>query len=192
MKRLTILALLLVAMTTGAAAHEGSIGLYTDLPGTDCDATWLNYETYDIYVMYFKSDAGPDGIFAAQFKVEPPAAGAFIQSFEPSPDVTVTVGDIAGAGISCSYGACSGGGQDILLIGTMSVFVTVETPLQFMVVASTDINPTDPPIAPRVAICDEAHTIVAVLGGWYSTPDGSCDTGTEEKSWGAIKDMYKN
>ena len=192
MKRLTILALLVVAMTTGAVAHEGSIGLYNDLLGTDCDATWSAFGSYQIHVLYYKSDAGPDGISGVQFRVQPPADGAIIQSFEPSPDISVTIGDIGTTGISCSYQVCSGTGQDILLIGHINVFTTLSTPFQFVVLASTDINPSDPPVAPRVAICDDDKTIVAVLGGWFTTPDGSCDIGTEEKSWGAIKDMYKD
>ena len=34
MKKLSIAALLLIALTTGAVAHEGSIGMFTDLTGT--------------------------------------------------------------------------------------------------------------------------------------------------------------
>jgi hypothetical protein len=66
----------------------------------------------------------------------------------------------------------------------------VPTPFQVRIMASDDI--AAPPNAPRVAICDDLRTIVGVLGGWFSTPDGTCTIGTEEKTWGAIKEMYKN
>ncbi len=193
MKRLTLTALLLIVLTVGAVAHEGSIGLYTTQEATDCDATFTPFLSSNIYVMYYKSDAGPDGISGAQFRVEIPAGGSVVvQSFTPHPDINLTIGDIAGAGLSVTYSGCAGAGSDLLLIGTMQVFPMAAGSYTFKVLGSTDINPEEPVLSQRVAICDFDKTVVGVLGGWYSTPDGSCNVGTEEKTWGAIKEMYKD
>ena len=191
MKRLTLTALLLVALTTGAIAHEGSIGLFTNSDANDCDVDFTPYLASNITIMYFRSDAGPDGIFAAEFKVVVPDGQMVISSFTPSPQVTLIMGDIS-TGIACSYGACTGTGSDYTLIGEMSVLpmFAVPVPLQIRVMASNNL--TEPPFAPIVARCDETRTIVGVLGGWFSSPEGSCSTGTEETTWGAIKEMYRD
>ncbi len=190
MKRLAMTALILLALTTGALAHEGSIGMFTDVSASDCDMTFGPYVTANITIMYYRSDSGPDGITAAEFRVEVPAGLMVISSFTKSPDVSVTMGNIA-TGIACSYTGCTGAGSDYLLIGTMAVLPMSANPLQIRVLASNEI--TKPPFAPRVSMCDDpTRTIVAVLGGWFTGPNGTCDVGTEETTWGAIKEMYNN
>ncbi len=190
MKRLTIVALILIALTTGAFAHQGSIGLYVDTAANDCDLDFTPYIAASITIMYFRSDAGPDGITAAEFRVEAPAGLIVISNFAPSPEVSVTLGAID-AGIATSFTGCTGTGVDYTLIGTMEVLPLVAAPMQLKVLASGAI--TWPPYAPRVSMCDDpARTIVGVLGGWFTSPDGTCNVGTESKSWGAIKEMYKD
>ena len=59
-KRSLLIAQLLITLTTGAVAHEGSIGLYTDMGATDCDETFIPFTATPITIIYFRSDAGPD------------------------------------------------------------------------------------------------------------------------------------
>lgn len=195
MKRLTMAALLIIALSTGAVAHQGSIGLYTTTTaatGGDCDDTINPFSQYEIAIVYFRSDSGPDGIFAAEFKLEVPNPGVDVSigSFVPSAAVSVTMGDL-GTGIACSYAFCTGSGDDYTLIGTATITSFIFTPFQMRILAADGI--AAPPYDPRVAMCDDPErTIVGVLGGWFSTPDGTCTLGTEEKTWGAIKEMYKD
>jgi hypothetical protein len=187
MKRLSLTALLLIVLSTGAFAHQGSLGLYTDMSATDCDVTFVPYLGYDITIMYFRSDAGPDGITAAEFKLEVPAT-MVIQSFTKSPAVSVTLGDLA-TGLAASFQGCAGSGDDYTFIGTASVLSLADVPSTLKIVASETIEL--PPYEPRVSMCDDpARTIVGVLGGWFTSPDGTCSVGTETTTWGAIKNMY--
>jgi hypothetical protein len=189
MKRLTLIALLLIALTTGAFAHQGSIGLYTNTSATDCDVTFTPYVGYDIYILYYKSDAGPDGITAVEFKLGVPAT-MVLGTFTPSPDVSVTLGAI-GTALACSFAGCTGTGSNYVLIGHVNVIPLGAVPMQVKVLAADGIPSA--PFEPRVSMCDDpARTIVGVLGGWFTAPDGTCTVGTEEKTWGAIKEMYKD
>jgi hypothetical protein len=138
-----------------------------------------------------RSDGGPNGIFAAQFKVELPPANLTIQEFIPSPAVSATLGHI-GVGISCSFSNCEGAGMDYLLIGKITVVAFADVAMDMKIVVAEDINPENPPVAVRVTMCDEDRTKHAVLGGWFKTPNGTCNVGTEETSWGAIKEMYRD
>ena len=193
MKKISIAVLLIIALSTGAAAHEGKIGLYTDMSANDIDMTFVPFLSYAITILYSRSDSGPDGITAAQFKLQLPPSGLTIQEFVPSPEVSVTMGDIA-VGISMAFSSCTGSGIDFLFLGTVTVVSFINEVMYLWIVTAEDINPTNPPVSVRVAICDEDRTKMAVLGGWFCSPNGcsgSPPDGTESRSWGAIKSMYR-
>ena len=113
MKRLSLTALLLLVLSTGAFAQFeiGSIGMYTDLTAVDCDYTFTPYVPTDIYVLYYKSTAGPDGITAAEFRLEAPAGLIIVSSFTPSPNVNIPMGEITN-GIALAMDGCVGAGDD--------------------------------------------------------------------------------
>lgn len=188
MKRLTLIALLLIAMTTGAIAHQGSIGLYTDTTAGDCDMTMVPYVAVDITIMYYRSDGGPDGITAAEFKVDAPGT-MILGTFTPSPDVSATMGAI-NTNLACTFAGCTGSGQDYVLIGSVAITALGAMPMMLQVLASDGLPSA--PYEPRVSVCEYPRPIVGVLGGYFTMPDGTCNIATEAKTWGAIKEMYKN
>ena len=194
MKRLSLITLLLITLTTGAVAHDGSIGLYTDMSAMDIDMTFVPFLSSEITIMYFKSDAGPNGITAAQFKLEIPSSGLTIQEFVASPEVSVTQGDI-GVGILLEFSSCTGVGMDYVFLGTVAVIAFVNEIMILRIVTAEDVVTEDPPVAIRVALCDEVGTMQAVIGGYFTSPNGTCWNwpwhGTESKSWGAIKSLYR-
>ena len=187
MKRLTLTALLLIALTTGAIAHQGSIGLYTDTNATACAAVFVPYVGQEVTIMYFRSDSGPDGISAAEFKVVGTAA-VLVGTYTPSAAVSVTQGAIT-SNLSVALVGCTGSGENYVNLGTVNILVYVPIAEMVQVLAAEGI--ADPPFEPRVAICPDPKPIVGVLGGYFA-PNGSCDIGTEEKTWGAIKEMYRD
>ena len=193
MKKLSIAALLIIALSTGAVSHEGLISPFTDLNGNDCDVTFTPFFSYDVYILYSRGDAGPNGITAAQFKLQLPPSGLTIQEFVPSPAVSATTGNI-GVGILLEFASCTGGGMDYLLLGTVTVVAFVNEFMILRIVTAEDVVPENPPVAVRVALCNEVRTKQAVLGGWFTSPNGTCwwpwPGATESKSWGAIKSMY--
>lgn len=189
MKRLSLVfAVLLVVSAAAADAHEGSIGLYTSEAGTDCDATFVPFVAQNVYIVYYRSDAGPDGIRAAEFKISHDPAAVILQTPVWSPSVAVTLGSI-GSNMSVSFAGCTGVGIEYLYIGYVPILAYNTNPWMIMVATSDDA--VDPPFSPRVAICDQQASIVGVLGGFFSAPEGSCNVAVEETSWGAIKGMYQ-
>ena len=193
MKKLSIAALLIITLSTGAVSHEGLISLFTDLSGNDCDATFTTFLPNSLSILYSRGDAGPNGITAAQFKLQIPASGLTITEFVPSPAVSVTTGNI-GVGVLLEFSSCTGAGMDYLLLGTVTVVAFVTEFMSLRIVTAEDLVPENPPVAVRVALCDEVGTMQAVLGYWFTTPNGTCQwpwNGTESKSWGAVKALYR-
>jgi hypothetical protein len=189
MKRLIVAGFLLLTLSTAAIAHEGSIGMYTDLTGTDCDMTFTPYLSFEVSILYYRSDGGPNGITAAQFRVQLPPSGLTIQTFTQSPEVSISLGNIT-TGITLAFTNCSGAGQDYLLLGTIEVVAFVDQPYDMWIALDEGIDPRNPPVSVRVTMCDSGRTKHGVLGGWFKSPNGTCSVGIEETTWGAIKGMY--
>ena len=73
MKKLSMVVIFLL-LATSVFAHEGSVGLYTTQAATDCDAFVPPATPIDIYIMYYRSDGGPDGISGVEFMIEKSSA----------------------------------------------------------------------------------------------------------------------
>jgi hypothetical protein len=190
MMKLSTALILAMMIASGAVAHEGSIGLYTSQSALDCDVDLNPFIPYDITVMYFRSDGGPDGITACEFKVGGFGATPVSITFTPSPEVSATNGDIL-TSLAISFSNCVGSGDDLVFIGTISLTLLSPAATFSMNVLPSD-NLGKPPYSPRATDCGPLNDrqIYGLLGGWFTSPDGSCLPGTDEATWGAIKEMY--
>ena len=198
MKKLSMLAILILVAAGSAAAHEGSVGLYATLSHVACDEDITAFIAEDITIFYFRSDGGPDGITGAEFKIDTGGAmsGAnYIEQPTTWPAGTLQLGTSVFSGISTVWTTeCTGAGEDWIWIGTANVIWTAASPsYMLMVVPSPDAYD---PSAVHVSICDEDKTTVNVLGGFYMACDPadtecSCNVGTKGSTWGAIKGMYR-
>lgn len=185
MKRMVLYFIVLLALTAGAQAHDGSIGIYTSTLGEDCDCDIDPYQFFPLYIVYFKSDGGLDGICGAEFKLEKSEpVNLSINSFTPIPGA-LTIGSIE-EGISVTF-ACTGNGADYVHIGTIEVFSVAVFDWTLHIVE--DPFPT---IGPGIYVleCNEDKTMVPVLGGWFHEGEGNCEIAAESTTWGAIKSIY--
>lgn len=192
MRRLSMALMLVLILTSGIAAHEGSIGLYYSQAALDCDFTLVPFSPINVYIMYFRSDGGPDGITACEFKLGSNPPGVLSLSFTPSPEVAATTGSII-TGLSAAFENCTGTSQSYVYVGYVETMLTEfgVPSLQIQVLASDDLN--IPPYTPRATDCGDLgnRQICGLLGGWFTSPDGTCSVANNESSWGAIKDMYR-
>ena len=77
MKKLTIPAFLIILCLIPATASSQMFSLWGDELMSDCDVSVGQFETYTIYVFL---DPGPDGAFAAEYKLELPDSHVCISS----------------------------------------------------------------------------------------------------------------
>ena len=143
-----------------------------------------------MYIVYYKSDGGPDGITAFEFKLEVSssiqlATAVWQQGF-------ITNGDVM-SGISVAAPGCYGSGLTYAPLGQITVFLVDVSNLRdeyARVIA--DPFALDPGI--WVSTCVQPdYPLHAVRGGWFIFNeffDGGCNTSTAPTSWGAIKTMY--
>ncbi len=188
MKKLSITAVLVALMATSAFAHPGSVGLFANDLGTDCDADATLYLPFDIYLGYQKFDAGPNGILGGEFKIVLSDPVSFVITGTTwSPAVILTNGSWA-AGMAFSFSSCQGTDETFVYIATLTILNTMPSPGATAYIATSDAL-TFPPYAPLVAECPYPQEVVGVLGGWYHFTNGECNMAVQPSTWGAIKNL---
>lgn len=186
MKKLSLSAVLVILLATSAFAHEGSLGLFVTELANDCDYEPALFEQVTMYMVYYKSDAGPDGIAAFEFKLEVSSAVQFgsatwQQGF-------ITNGDVMD-GISVATGGCYGSGVTYAPLGNIKVFLTDVSSLgdEYAWIVP---DPGAEIQSVLVSTCAGGYPLHEVLGGWFLFVEQACNTGIEPVSWGAIKTLY--
>jgi len=186
MKKLSMVALFLL-LATSVFAHEGSVGLYTTQAATDCDAFVPPGTPTNIYLMYYRSDAGPDGISGVEFMIEKSSPSIFFLAPTWNPE-TIQIGDLAtGIGVAFTV-ECFGAGQSLVWIGTIQVMDIGGVPGWILKVVGDPSSLEGNGL--NVSICDETKSMQPVLGGWFVASEGGCNVSNDSRSWGAIKSLY--
>lgn len=188
MKRILLTIALIAVLAAPASAQL--ISLWADENMDECSVTPGMGGLFDLYV-FIEPDAR--GIFGAEFSIDNPSASIFftppgVPFDNPAANITVSMGNYFGGGISIGFGACHN--QAIWI--TRINFTSYEmTPVFFTLgVASTG----EPPVTQEtinVAICDENHTKLEGFAFNHFGINQGCVIGTEETSWGAIKSMME-
>ncbi|HSG28040.1 MAG TPA: hypothetical protein VLA34_06130 [Candidatus Krumholzibacterium sp.] len=189
MKKLSMFALIMLLAASAVSAHDGSLGLYTSQAATDCDADFNPFNPMNVYLMYYRSDGGPDGITGAELMVELSSAQVTVVSFTENPNTLTNGSILAGIGIVFTDD-CFGAGQSYILLGTLSVMSLGATPGWTMKVLGDPRSEVGDGL--NVSMCGGTKPMVPVLGGWFYGQDGACNVGTEPATWGAVKSMYNN
>ncbi len=186
MKKLSLAAVLIMLLAPLAIAHEGSLGLYTDATAVDCDRAPVIFVPFNVHMVYFRSDGGPNGITAFEFKIEKNNSNIQISSATWQQGF-ITDGELE-TGISVACPGCYGAGLSLVPLGTISMFVTsAPLPGDAYIKVVADPGALDPGI--WVSTCADGYPLHEVLGGYFKFQEGSCNIAVEPKSWGAIKAM---
>lgn len=186
MKKLSLAAVLIMLFASFAIAHEGSLGLFTDGTAVDCDLAPIQFVPFNVHVVYFRSDSGPDGITAFEFKIDKNNANIVISGATWQQGF-ITDGDVEN-GISVAAPGCYGAGLSVVPLGTLQMFITVASlPGDAYIRVIADPGALEPGI--WVSTCAEGYPLHEVLGGWFKFQELACDTAVESVSWGAIKTL---
>ena len=184
MKRLVLLTLVILGVSSLAfgQANPGSIGVFIDQAGTDCNIP----------------DAGPPGILPVYMvHVGSNGAQASMWMLDTPPPTLTYVGEsspfsvIIGStltGISIAYASCY---TSPFLVATVNFFATGATPA--CAYLSIIPNPSAENGLLEIIDCSLVKHELTAGGQAVINSDGSCDcnVATQETSWGGIKSLYK-
>jgi hypothetical protein len=144
--------------------------------------------TFDLYVFIEPDERG---IFGAEFSIDNPSADIFVTPpgvpiDNPAANITVSMGNYFGGGISLGFGAC----HNTPIWITRFNFKSYETAQVYFTLGVATTG--EPPVTQEtinVAICDEDHTKVEGFAYDHFGINQPGVIGTEETSWGAIKSL---
>ena len=173
---LTIAAIALFAAPV--SAQYGTYSVWTDAEKTACDASGGAYAAFNIVLLM---EPGPEGIFGAEFAWAMPPTVIFQGDPVYYGDICVSQGTLS-AGLSLGFCVCQ---NDPFVIFSALVLPLSDAPGYLQVV--------EHPVSggPLVASCIPDAIRPTYDGDVYNYFgwNASCQVGTEESSWGAIKSM---
>jgi len=188
MKRLSIVAIVLVLCAASVFAHNGSLGFYTSQAATDCDADIAPLTPTYLSLMYIASEDGPDGIHGAEFMIVKSSSQVLYmtQIFNEN---MIIIGDIAnGMQVQFTEG-CEGVSQSFVWIGSIQILSLADAPYGWTLkIVGNPLSLVGDGL--NVETCSP-YQMVPVLGGLFVASEGGCSIGSENNSWGMIKSLYK-
>jgi hypothetical protein len=166
-----------------AFSHNGLLGLFTDETAIDNDFEPIQFVPFDVHVIYIRSNGGPDGITAFEFKLEKNNANIIVAGATWKQGF-IYLGDVE-SGISVATGGCYGSGQEYALLGYITIFsIEFSMPWTTYLKIAADPGAQSPGI--WVSTCEEGYPLHAVLGGYFYLHEFDA---VDPTSWGAIKSM---
>jgi len=180
MKKALLLTLVLVVSASMAFAQAGSVGLFADTGGTDCNLADLTPGLTAYYAVHVYHA----GAIACQFAAPKPACllATWLSDTAVFP---VTVGGSQG-GVAIGYGSCQGAPTHVLTINYFTQGLTAPCCVYPVV--------NDPNIpSGEIEVVDCANNLLVGTGGVgivNSSPNCDCDVPTEDTTWGKVKSLY--
>jgi len=176
MKRTLLIGLCLTMVASLAFAQAGSIGVFSDATGVNCNFTDTG-GLVQVYIMHVNTP----GATASQFKLEVPADWTHLGDTWNFP----TIIGVSIDGVSVAYGGCF---PAPIALGAINFFGSAAP-------ACTMINVVADPASLSGSIeavdCEE-FKVFPTGGAGIVNPDGTCDCSTpvQETTWGGVKALY--
>ena len=181
MKKAALLTIAMLCVASLAFAQGGSIGIFGDIGGTDCNVYDLAPGLLSVYVVHVNTA----GATASQFAAPTPACMAGATYLSDSSPFAVVIGS-SQTGVAIGYGGCFASPIHLLTIQYFGSGLTSPC-CYFEVVA-------DPLIASgQIEVVDCAENLIFATGGvGIVNPDGTClcDVPTQDTTWGKVKTLF--
>ncbi len=183
MRTLLLTVVMAALLTTTAAANDsGYIGLFADESRSSWCLESEAYVEFDVFLYCMPSD---NGVRAVEFRISLPPSYVVVTN-TPGPKVSVTLGNHLD-GIAYSLYLCE---TDWVLLATYSILPTAPGIAAIWLRAHGDTGQI------AIANClpgypiEPAYAYTSVFVNYPLNSPECTGTGTEESSWGAIKEMY--
>jgi hypothetical protein len=192
MKRVLLVVIVTIAVTasTAVAQNYGTIGVYADFGGCDCEIDDLFAGMVTVYVVH---RGIVDGVTASQFVVEGSGGMAMVHVSEASIGGPIHITGSIVDGYGVHYGTCVTGDLTIMTIQYFAQGTSAQCSRLDVVAAPTSVLGEV-----EVSDCDYQLHAATGLGAYVNaTIDCACTSAlctpvpVEEKTWGGIKALYR-
>jgi len=183
MKKALLLTLVLMVSASMAFAQGGSVGIFADAGGTDCNLADVLPGLTPYYVVHVYHA----GATASQFSAPIPTCMVAAIWLSDTAVFGVTIGN-SQTGVAIGYGTCQVAPTHVL---TINYFVQGLTPACCRYPVLPDPNVP----SGKIEVTDCGFNPLFATGGMgIINPDGTCNCNvpTEDTTWGKVKSLYTN
>jgi len=184
MKKALLLSMVLVCCASLAFAQGGSIGLFADPGGANCNIVDAAPGLCNVYVVHVLGPA----VSASEFGISAPGCilASFL-SYTPLFAVDIAFNALAPLeGRSIGYGVCQASPLNVSILGYFCQALTGPCCLQSVI----------PHLGTGViSAVDCSSNLLPATGGsaiWNSNTTCTCNVATRESTWGGVKEMFAN
>jgi hypothetical protein len=182
MKKVLLLTVAMLVCASMAFAQAGSIGLYSDPFGANCNLLDNVPGLYPVYVVHVNAP----GATASEWAVSNPACLNALFLSDSSPfGVYIGASPFLPSGKAVGYGLCLG---SPIHAATLDYFTQALTgPCCLQSVIPHGINGA-------ISVVDCSSNLLSATGGsgiWNPVPGCNCTVGTHDSTWGSVKAMFQ-
>ena len=185
MRKLLLTVVAVALLTTTAAAYEkGYVGLFADETRSSwCFEAAVYPFAFDVWVYCLPSE---NGVRAAEFSLGELPPDYFLTGTAPGPAISVTMGDVL-YGISYSTYLCQ---TDWFLLDIYSMVATASGQASIWIDGHGDTGLISLANCLAGHPIEDAYVYTSIFVNHPLDSPECTGVGTEESSWGAIKNMY--
>lgn len=190
-----------LAIGTGALADDGSIAVYLDDAGTQCEAFIVSGVTVGSVWMNL-AGATTGGITGVEFRIDNSNSSAYGVQFVPDPAANIALGDPLFTGTNMAFPTCQTGTGGRVKLGQLLITENTPTPDVSLTVRQhlTPRNEFYP--CPLAFLCDAPYYTGVCLSPfdsdlWRATMNpsqgvsGVClPVAVEQTTWSQVKSLY--
>jgi len=209
-KLLTIIGAVCLGIASLAQAQDGSIGVYLDAAGTQCDGTAMPGTPLDGSVWVNLAGSTTAGITGAEFRIDPAdLTGDYVYVATSNPVANIVLGDpFNSLGVNIGFPTCQDGATNsgrVQLFTFQVVDLSPSASQNNWLTLRQRFTPTNPNFrCALVTLCDSpAFTKVCLSAPdsdhWRAVVNpgvgvsGNCSpVAVEEGTWSKVKDLYRN
>jgi hypothetical protein len=191
----------LLAIGVGAQADDGSIGVYLDDAGTQCEAFIVSGVTTGSVWMNL-AGATSGGFTGVEFQIINSNTSAYTVQFVPDPAALV-IGDPFLLGANMAYPSCQTGTSGRLKLGQLVIIENTPTPDVSLTVRQRYTPSNEDFPCPLAFLCDSFYSPVCLSPFnsdlWRATMNpsegisGVClPVAVEQTTWTQVKSLYSH
>jgi hypothetical protein len=195
---------LAAASSAWAQTGDGSIGVYLDDAGTQCEGPISGFATGSVWMNLAGASAA--GITGVEFRIDNSNASAYAVSFTPDPSAAITLGDPFTWGVNIGWSNCQTGVAGRIKVGTLQIIEMAPAQDVMMTVRQHFFAPNPSPEwqCPLITQCDVPDYTKVCVGAvnsdhWRAVMNptgaiaGDCQpVAVAPTTWSVLKSLYGN
>lgn len=200
---LTFIAVSVLAAVPAVSADNGSIAVYLDAAGTQCQGPITGFTLGSVWMNL--GGATAPGTFGVEFRIDNSDASSFDCDFIPDASATIALGDPFFGGCNLAFGTCQTGTSGRVMLGTVVINPVNSGTSDVLLTVRPRMEPSNVNFSCALATqCDEPVFTSICVGApnsdhWRAVinPSGAiagdcAPVAVVAQSWSAVKALYKN